>query len=66
MSNKVIWQSFPKNKKPTEFFFEIVTIFEKNIDKISSDKKELSSNDVLSVISKDLLEKGYQVELSKK
>jgi hypothetical protein len=66
MSNKVIWQSFPKNKKPTEFFFEIVTIFEKNIDKINSDNKELSSNDVLSAISKDLLEKGYQVELSKK
>ena len=66
VKNEVRWQSFPKNKRATDFFVELVTIFDKNIEKIDSSRFELSSNEVLGVVSKDLLDKGYKVELSKK
>ena len=60
------WSFFPQNQKITEDFLKIVSVFEENQSKISSDTHKLPSNKVLSVISDDLKKIGYTVEKSKR
>lgn len=57
---------FSKKQKKTQNFVELIKIFEKNASEISSKNHHLKSDDVLRVVSNDLLNKGYLVEKSKK
>ena len=60
------WSYFPQNQKISEDLLNIVSVFDKNNDKISSDIHKLSSNNVLEVISADLNNIGYIVETGKR
>jgi len=52
------WEHFPKNRSPSSVAQNIVKVFENNSKKIDSRKakKRLKSNDVLAILSADLLE----------
>ena len=59
------WEHFPKNTAPEKIAKEIVEVFGANSKKIDSRKakKRLKSNEILEIISQDLLEiKDMQVE----
>ena len=60
------WSYFPQNKKISDDFLKIVSVFENNKNKISSDLHTLKSDEVLDTVSKDLEEIGYIVEKSKR
>ena len=60
------WTYYPKNKMITEDLRNVVKAFENNLSKISSDTHNLVSNDVLSIVTKDLQSLGFTVETSKK
>ncbi len=69
------WTFFPKNKKNTDLGLEVIKVFEKYEDEISSEinnhligsgSKESHSNSVLLKISKSLIEIGFQVEVGKR
>ena len=55
------WEHFPKNRAPSNVAKDIVSVFGKNSRKIDSRKakKRLKSNEVLAIISSDLLEIEY-------
>ena len=60
------WQFFPKSTEIPQHLLDVVAVFEKYIDKISSHYHKLSSNQVLEIIRKDLESVNYHVEKSKK
>ena len=60
------WTFFPRNKCVTSEFTELIKIFEKNEPEISSKKHTLKSDDVLRIVTNDLLRNGYVVEKGKK
>ena len=64
------WMYFPQNKRIEKHLLEVVNVFQKNNNKIDSDKfcgdNSLVSNEVLNIISNDLQDLGYEVEKSKK
>ena len=65
------WIFFPLHKKIPDHLSEVVLSFEKNSTDISSAKNDsndtrLKSDEVLRIISKDLINIGYEVELSKR
>ncbi len=60
------WQCYPKRKEIPNHLKDVVDIFILNQRVISSDDFTLNSNDVLEIISLNLLELNYQVEVSKK
>ena len=60
------YQVFPKSSALPTFLSEVVDVFIGREEEISSSYFNLKSNDVLTIISPDLIEMGYNVELSKK
>ena len=60
------WISFPKNIRPPQDFLDIVGVFEKVENSITSAKFNKKSNDVLSIVSPGLKSLGYKVEQGKK
>ena len=60
-----MWEHFPKNRAPEDVVNEIVNVFSKSAKLIDSRKakKRLKSNDVLQIVSMDLMEiEGMEVE----
>lgn len=66
MNQEIYWHLYPRNKKIPNHLFEVISIFEKNSEMITSEKNTLASNDVLKILEKDLQDKGYKVETGKK
>jgi len=60
------WQYFPKGNHIPIHLKDVVDIFVFNENRITSDKFTLHSNEVLEVISQNLLELDFRVESSKK
>lgn len=60
------YQFFPRSIGVSDGIQAIIACFEKNITLIDSETKNLSSNEVLSVLQVDLEQLGYAVERSKK
>ena len=60
-----MWEHFPKNRAPEDVVKKIVNVFSKSAKLIDSRnaKKRLKSNDVLQIVSMDLMEiEGMEVE----
>jgi hypothetical protein len=60
------WQLFPKSNKISEHLEAIVQVFAAHSAKIDSKKNDFASNTVLSIVSADLISKGFLIEKSKK
>ena len=58
----ISWQYFPKNENAIQQLKDIIVCFEKNEDKITSEKHKLPSNRVLDILRSCLLEYGFSVE----
>ncbi len=65
MKNESIWQLFPRNLKPTEDMYQVIACINKNYLSKDSSKNQLSSNEVLSLLSQDIEKLGYDVECGK-
>jgi hypothetical protein len=59
------YQLFPRSFGISNEILNIVNCFELHYDKIKSPENDLNSNDVLQIISKDLMNLDFKVELSK-
>lgn len=59
------WMYFPQNKKMEKHLLDIVDVFSSYQSIIDSTRHNKKSDDVLSIISEKLEEKGYSVEKSK-
>jgi hypothetical protein len=59
------YQLFPRSFGISNEIIDIVKCFENHYDKIKSPENDLSSDGVLKILSKDLIDIGYDVELSK-
>jgi hypothetical protein len=60
------WQFFPKSTEIPEHLKQVVFVFEKNRDHISSEQHKHSSNAILSKVRIDLEAIGYLIEKTKK
>jgi len=60
------WQYFPKSDKIPNHLSEVIAVFEKEKEKINSEKHQYSSNQVLSLLRPGLEKLKYEVEKSKK
>jgi len=60
------WQIFPKSQPPTSLFEEVIDCFKKVESIISSDKRNLNSNQVLAVLRPHLEQIGFRVETGRK
>lgn len=60
------FQYFPKSKAIPSHLNNVVNVFSENLNMISSEKYQHSSNEVLSVVAEKLEELGFTVEKSKK
>jgi len=60
------YQFFPRSTAVTQNISVIIQCFENNFDKINSENKNYSSNQVLEILRKDLSDKNYSVEAGKK
>ena len=60
------YQYFPKSCNVPAELQPLIRIFSEKEDVITSSKYQLSSNEVLHILSDDIIELGYQVETSKK
>lgn len=65
--SKVRFTCFPKTQPPPAFAAEIVTAFDRHYDTIGTEKlsKCLTSDAVLTVLQRDLLALGFQLETGK-
>jgi len=63
-SQKINFSSFPKTEAPPDFVAKVVSVFEKHSKSISTKalKKGLTSDEVLSMLRKDLISIGFKVE----
>lgn len=62
----IVYQFYPKSKILPSHLVELVEVFIKNQEKLStSNGHKLSSNDILALINRDLMAKKYEVEVSK-
>lgn len=59
------WAYFPKSTKIPQHLRDVVSVFQNNENKISSDTQKLKSDDVLAAVRTDLQNIGYAVERSK-
>ena len=63
---------FPSNRKTPSFLCGVIEVFKKHEKAINSsandgtNKNRLSSDDVLSIVTSDLIEEGFVVETSKR
>ena len=66
--SEIRYQSFPQTEPPPFFVPKVVDAFRLHESEISTRAlaKGLTSDEVLSVLSKDLLELGFEVELGKR
>ncbi len=62
------FSTFPRTIKPKEFSLQVVKVFEKYENKISTVKlkKGLTSDSVLAIVRKDLTRLGFEIEKGKK
>lgn len=60
------WQIFPKSQPPTSLFEEVIGCFEKVESMISSDNRNLNSDEVLIVLRPHLEQIGFRVESGRK
>lgn len=60
------YQYFPKSCSIPNELQQIIKIFCKKEDEITSSKHKFKSNEVLHILSEDIAALGYQVEISKK
>lgn len=60
------YQFYPKSNISPTSLLDIIEIFKKNEEDISSSNHQLSSNDVLHILANDIESLGYFVERSKK
>lgn len=60
------WQYYPKSDAIPEHLLKIVSIFKQHSETIDSQNHKLSSNEVLLVLKKDLLDGGFKVEKGNK
>ena len=60
------WASYPKSRRPPLMAHKIVSVFEKMSKNIDSHNHDLSSNQVLELLSDGLREIGFAVESGKK
>lgn len=60
------YQFYPKSNISPTSLLDIIEIFKKNEEDISSSNYQLSSNDVLHILANDIESLGYFVERSKK
>jgi len=72
-NSEIKFQLFPKTKKPTKLMKEVIAVFRRNENKIGSTKnrigstkKNLKSDEVLKILSNDLIGIGFVVEKDKK
>lgn len=65
MDKKAEYQFFPKNCKCPNKLLEVIEVFDKNINKISSFQFKLHSNEVLAILRKDLEDIDFNVEKGK-
>lgn len=64
---KIDWQFYPKSEVLPAELATVISVFVKNIDKITTDSNHfLSSNDVLKLLTDDLVKVGFTVEHGKK
>lgn len=64
--SSINWQFFPKSAEIPDHLKQVVSIFERHTESISSDTHKYSSDRVLEEIRIDLEKIGYKVEKSKK
>lgn len=60
------WQFFPKSKIIPDHLHDVVSVFEKNEEAISSEYHNYGSNDVLEIVCKNIEILNFTVEKSKK
>lgn len=60
------WQYYPRANIIPDHLLRVVQVFKKNDGEIDSSHHKLNSNEVLSVIKKDLLDIDFKVEKGKK
>ncbi len=66
MKTQLRFQFFPRSIAVTPSIGLVVDCFQRNYEKISSNTRTLSSNQVLNILRDDLLESGFSVESGKK
>jgi len=62
---KLRWVYFPKSSDVTLGMKKIIGIFEKNYSKITSESNKKSSDEILRVLSQDLIADGFAAETGK-
>lgn len=60
------FQLFPKSQRISNDLEAVIKVFKDNVDKIRSDKNDLTSNEVLAELLKDLEKIGFEMEKGKK
>jgi hypothetical protein len=60
------WQYYPKSRQAPKLLLQIVELFEASVPHISSDKKELKSNEVLAFLREGLKGLQFEVEMGPK
>lgn len=63
---KLRWQFYPKWGQPPEGIYKLINIFENLFPKISSEYNQKPSDEVLEILSADLIDQGFEAEISKK
>lgn len=58
----ISWQYFPKSDSIPEHLLKVVNIFKQHSEAIDSQKHKLTSNEVLLVLKKSLLDMNFKVE----
>lgn len=63
----VRFKSFPRTEPPPNFIKDIVNVFKKHEQKIGTEKltKGLTSDQVMKILAKDLINQGWKIELGK-
>lgn len=64
--NGINWQYFPKSNAIPNHLKDVIAVFEKNVEQISSYTFKYSSDEVLEKVRNDLEIIGFRVEISKK
>jgi len=60
------WQYYPKSDEIPEHLSKVINVFKQHCEETDSAKHRLSSNEVLLVLKKSLLDLGFRVEKGKK
>lgn len=66
MNNTIEFQYYPKNSKISKDLQDVVDVFKHKYDSINSRIHNLVSNEVLNIVSKELVGLGFTIEKSKR